>query len=529
MFNKKKNIKYYNKNIRECSEDTYTWQELNCFYRPFAISMGRERYNMFLLLVSLYMTHKNVENGKILFNRLHPALSYFDSELKNVLNAHIIVEEYSSKKDMYRKVEAALSEQCAVIVPYDLYVMPYSRSYMEQHHRHYILIKGFDSDKGIFYILDNMQNNLGESTSYTDFMMQYRQMYIGADSFHRVYDVMCSSKPYFWKVKCMGKNNDVKENVRKYLIKVLEGFVYGDINPYYVEWDMIERPADGHMLDMVEQINQRNVYYGEIIKYINDMACCKNSELILTAEELKKNWNIIKIQLMRGHKDVGQKLQENIELEKKWHNDVLDILKGITTHITESQKETEYLIVNELNADMKQSDNKWEIKLSPDTVYDTWNLKDDACQILYPLEKSVLEIEAQLYKKSVTAGSGFHIGLILKSDSGEKILYGNSRNIHLAIFQPEKEDYELYQSDYVFEENDMFRVEFNYGKQQNSSVICTFYINDSLKGQWKEVYSTDIGFIPDYAGVFVKSWERCECEVVAEIKIKKNNKLRSNI
>lgn len=523
MFNKKKNTKYYNKNIREYSDNTYTWQELNCFYRPFAISMGKERYNMFLLLVSLYMTHNDVENGKILFNRLHPSLLYFEKELESVMNAKITVEEYSSEKDMYRKVEKALPEQYAVIVPYDLFLLPYSRNYMEQHHRHYIPVKGFDSDKGIFYILDNMQNNLGESTLYTDFMMQYRQMYIGADSFHRIYDVMCTSKPYFWKIKCIGDDADVKVNVGKYLVKVLEGFVNGNITPYYVEWEMLSKPLAGNMLDMVEQINQRNVYYGEFIKYIESMGCGFDDKLQLMSEELKKNWNIIKIQLMRGHNDVDKRLRENIELEMKWHKYVLEILKEMTPHIAKSMKDKDYLIVNELNAYMEQANDIWTIRLCPDVVYDTWKLKDDACQILYQLDKSVTGIEAEFNKILVTAGSCFHMGIILKSDKGEKVLYGNSRDIHLVIFKPLEESYELYQSDYSFEKSDKFKVEFDYGNEEDNGVICTFYINDYVNEEWKEIYTANIGFIPDYAGVFVKSWERCDCKVQVKYKIQNQN------
>lgn len=152
MFLKRRDSKYYNDNIRACNDESYTWQELNCFFRPFAIAMGKEKYHVFLLLMSMYMTHCNVENTKNLFNRLHPSLLYFENELEDVLDSYILIKEYSSEREMQKKMETALSDGYAVVVPYDLYVMPYSQNYLEQHHRHYMLVKGYDSAKEVYYI-----------------------------------------------------------------------------------------------------------------------------------------------------------------------------------------------------------------------------------------------------------------------------------------------------------------------------------------------------------------------------------------
>lgn len=514
MFQRKKVLKYYNEKIRDCDDKSYSWQELNCFYRPFAISLGAERYHMFLLLVSLYMTHSNVENGKVLFNRLHPAMQYFEKEIKSVLNADISVVEYSSEKDMHKKLEDVLSDGYLAIVPNDLYLLSYSQNYMEQHHRHYTLVKGFDSTKRIYYILDNMQNELGESVRYSDFMMQYNQIYSGTQEFHRNYDKMCSLKPYFWKVRAKGPDSEAGENVRKYLIRVLEGFTMKAPEPYYVEWNMIDGKISGHMLDNVEQINQRNVYYGEFIKYLDKIGCSIDESLLKMTEELKKNWNIIKIQIMRGSLDAAKRLRENIMLEECFHIKVLDILKN-SKAVCGKQSKKDYIIANELNAGMKQEDGRWRIELSPDLVYDTWKLKDDACQILYPVDENTAGIEVCMQKEVITPGSGFHIGIILKSDSGKKLLYGNSRNIHIVIFEPEKDDYEIYQSDYSFGDIDRLKVEFD---NKNDVHIFSFYAMGSESGVWEKIYSAQSEFMPDYAGMFVKSWERCACVVEAEVR-----------
>lgn len=509
MFLKRRDSKYYNDNIRECRDRSYTWQELNCFFRPFAIAMGKERYHIFLLLMSMYMTHCNVENAKNLFNRLHPSLLYFENELEDVLESYILIEEYSSEREMQKKMEAVLADGYAVVVPYDLYVMPYSQNYLEQHHRHYILVKGYDSAKGIYYILDNMHNNLGESVVYSDFMIQYHNMYAGADAFHRNYDAYASSKPYFWKIINNDYDGKVEENVRKYLIKVLDMFISKSTTPYYIEWSMINGTVNGHMLDNVEQINQRNVYYGEFLKYLSEIGCICNDGLLNLTEELKKNWNVIKIRIMMGKNGTEEILKKNILLEEKWHKEVLCMLKS-SKSIAKEEKQDEYIVLNELNAYIKEQDGNWRIRLSPDLVYDTWKMKDDACQILYSVGNNMTGIEVSIHKQIVVPGGGFHFGIILKSSDSQKILYGNSRNIHLVIFEPESENYEIYQSDYSFGDIDKLKVEF---KRKGSGMEYRYYIMDFTQKWWKQVHTYEEKFIPEYAGVFVKSWERCECVV----------------
>lgn len=423
---RRKYVKEYHTDIRSVTDKKYTWQELNCFYRPFAYAMQGSGYRQegiyaFLLLTSLYMTHSRADNSKMLYNRLHPALQYFMNELQSVFDASIDVEYYSGEKDMHRKIERSLENGCEVVIPFDLYLLPYSLNYLEQHHRHYTLIKGCDGDKGIYYILDNMHNSMGDSTEYTDFMISYHQMYLGMEAFHRRYNDMCEENSYFWKIKCSGIIKQVRIKMGNYLKRILTGFVDGSIPIHYVEKDM-QYNYNGHgMLDMVEQINMRNVYYGEMMSFIESFNHVDSKQVEILRNQtliMKKNWNVIKILLLKRSytKEYDDKIAENIKLEEEWHICILEIIKNGIDEGERSCDEEIYTIYNPLHAGIKRIELqdtllRWNIFLSGQTVYDTWTLQDDACQILFPIDDNINGMEVNIYNKDVEEGSSFHIGI----------------------------------------------------------------------------------------------------------------------
>ena len=92
-----------NKNI--ITDKDYTWQELNCFYRPFAYSLCSTEYrekgaNLILLLASFYMTHCKADNTKMLYNRYHPFLMYLENEVSEKIQLWIRDIEVKNTRDI---------------------------------------------------------------------------------------------------------------------------------------------------------------------------------------------------------------------------------------------------------------------------------------------------------------------------------------------------------------------------------------------------------------------------------------------
>lgn len=517
-------------NIRPYHDTSYSWQELNCFIRPFALALNedggdektrKKYYSMFLMLVSLFMTHSEVDDSRIMYNGLHPMFQYIEKEISDAMGIRIGMEEYSSERKFHKKMKESLGAGYTVVVPCDLYGMPYSLNYLEQHHNHYMLVRGFDADRKIYHVLDNMHVEHGQSTAYMDFMVQYDIMYDMAELFHRYYDRGSLSVPYFWKIRSESKINDVVYNVKEYLCRIISGFVDGSIQTYYVERDMDGINTD--FLGMARQVNMRNVYYGEMIHFACDICGAGSRDadnLEKLADEIKKKWNAVKLMIMKGtdNKQWKKILDDTIELEKTFHMNVLDALKDTETPFGNVKSaQTETVMFNPLEAAVVQGENgEYTVELSDSLVYDTWQVGDDAFQILDTIHdiSGGYEYTCRFTDIDAVQGEAFHMGIIVKGRNGEKYLFGNSRGLHLVLFEPDKKYYELYQADKSFGEKVCFKMKIT---NNNGEFRYEFYVSEDK--EWYPVMDVEDGFEPEYAGIFIKTWEKCSVKVTAGMKV----------
>ena len=135
----------------------YQWKDLNCFYRIFALTLSsveKSYFEMYVILISLYLTYASDETSNLSFNAEDDVIRYYNAELKNIFGSQIIKQDYTSYRKFKQSIERSLAERNAVIIPCDLYYLPYSKTYLEQHRRHYILIKGINPGKDIVYVID---------------------------------------------------------------------------------------------------------------------------------------------------------------------------------------------------------------------------------------------------------------------------------------------------------------------------------------------------------------------------------------
>ena len=162
-------------------------------------------------------------------------------------------------------------------------------------------------------------------------------------------------------------------------------------------------------------------------------------------------------------------------------------------------------IYNPLKAEVNVLKNVYRIYIPETVVCDTWNDRDEAVQLLdvYKYKWNNKYVETEYSVKSGEYGPAFHVGIIVKGTKGEKILFGNSRNLHLVVFRPDIQQYVLYQQDYVFDESERLKVCIQEG-------VIMFNIFDD---GWRKICETNVDFDIESIGVFVKTWEQCECDV----------------
>lgn len=492
----------------------YTWQELNCFYRPFAYGMsftcqGQKGENILLLLASFYMTHCDVSNSKQLYNRYHPFLLYMEHEVSGRTGMYTDTYCYRKYKAMHRWICESIDSGNPVIVPIDLYELPYTRNYLRQHHRHYLLITGYDRVREIYYIYDNMHISGGNTTEYSEFVMEFRILEKCAGAFHKTYDLGISADSYVWGVRSDCSTGEFVEAFSEYFRKVVKQ-VLNQEEYYCVEMGVAKGKYRENFLDMIEQINFRNVFYGETVRFFElnyNADDGRLQEIRKICSELKEEWNIIKYKLMRC--EDGTECMINVAVEKEKELLSLVIMLMNSSHkIHEGVNEGagKLMIHNPLKAEVDKIQNSYRVYIPETVVCDTWNDRDEAVQVLDSCDDiwNNRSFETEYLIKNTAYGSAFHVGIIIKGAGGEKILFGNSRNLHLAVFRPDRQQYVIYQQDYVFGESDRLRADIH-----NDTVSFYIFAGDV----WKKICEEETDFDIKYAGVFVKTWEQCECNV----------------
>lgn len=504
--------KIINLHIKE-NTDSYRWSELNCFYKAFAIALNSfndNYFNTFVMYISAYILYGIKGEGYLSFNANDCILEYYKRELETIFGCKIEKEEFRSHKNMCRKIYNILDKNNIVIAPCDLFYLPYSKSYLELHKRHYMIIKGIDVDKGIVYILDNMHNELGAGTKYTDFMIETKVLYEMAGSFQNQFDDISNSN-YLWSIsKYINdnfENNKRNYHSRKYLLKLCDNLLN---TSNYLEMDIINELQSGdygrNMRKYLMYSNHRVVFLESIKYYLYDKAMLDMSDNILI------EWKNIKLQILvayeRGKIDLNnlkERVKINIENEKKIFAYIKDNLSDFDVKDRVDSKENPYEIKNRNNAKVLFNKNNAEIILDAEITYDIWSNCENGVIIKKDFESAdKLEV---MFDIQTELGSSSQCGIYIELCNGKRILFGSLGRLNMAIHMiDEGKDYEkcIYQE--IVEDRLYLSVEYD-------EEYCRFYSKDSKEAKYELELSEKIVKL----GMFAKTWEHCYLGTKIEI------------
>ncbi|MBQ3545607.1 MAG: hypothetical protein IJA34_11595 [Lachnospiraceae bacterium] len=493
-------------------EDSYEWSELNCFYRAFAIglsSLNEKAYDLFLIYITAYVAY--IINGErvLSFDANDSVLKYYNSELKDIFGAEIKRNDFTSYKNMKKKILNTLINNEVVIVPSDLYFLPYCKTYLELHKRHYLIVKGFNERKNLLYILDNMQNELGASTAYSDFMIKTGEVYEMCSSFKKSFDNV-STKNYYWSAKLDTDNFDEKKN-KEYLHRLCLKLSNHDINKEF-EATLIDKMKEGifdiDLLHYMEYINTKKLLFASIKKYVDKFyesgevksELCNMLDLYLKERERIK---ILFAVTYQKKVECIEQLEDDIQDLLKMEKEIFKVLNTIIEKGNSCVKErnTDYMIVNNNNADVELGNNKISINLDEDIIYDLWKNADNGVQIYKENNNDIRYFNVDM-KMDCHFGGSSHCGIMLILENGDKILFGSLGKLNMAVHKlSDNPEYELYIENYVLEE-EIVNLQINSEDKE-----CYFYIDQ------KEVLKCEIETKIKYYGVFAKTWENCKCSV----------------
>ena len=497
--------------------DDFSWNELNCLYRPIAIilnSFNQNNFYMFLMIVSLYhgyiIDKAFIETG---INKENYVFKFFDEKLKSILGLQIRINKINDEKEMLNTIIDRLSKGEVILFPEDIYEVSYSPAYKETHDSHFIIIKGYNLNKRVLYVLDNIHNDAGKSILYDDFTVKFEDAYKLIESYKNNYDKE-SKEVYFWSIAEDKKSNsNVFASALKFTIDTVKEMLSKEVSiPEYILVNKLYLDIEIEIEELnyiFRTINIRNVFYKSLSKIIKENS--SEDELINNINGIISKWEEIRIKLLyciqkRDEYYIDKlkmKCEEAIIKEKIFLEKACFILKKI---VLESRNKCveKYKIINNKNAKYEIKDNRIIVKHNKEEVYDTWIISDDSWQLVFPInnQKSSNIVIETAVKASSQSMKPFHCGFILK-EKNNKILFGNARNSEMAIYIPNDPKNAKFYEQKFFSDIYYLKITIN-----NSNII--FEAKKKIESNYVKIEELEYKNNIEYIGVFSKTWEKID-------------------
>lgn len=425
-----------NKNINSLFE-SYNWLELDCFHRPVGMVFDsfHHGWGRIVLLYAAYAyTHflfeyKRVLNGEH-FEIYESFFWLYAKELAQKMGIEVSKEEADNEKAFYDVLDSALILHNTAIVPIDLFEVFYTKHYKEEHHIHYLIVKGVDLEKNLYFIQDCEHINNGDNNSYKSFAMTKELLYKAHLMYCKFYKNLDSS--FFWYFNEKEKKKYTEVMALKDFSSFLRRLQENEHEIIYIEEMLVEL----HKLNKLPDINRSIIYILNLKKVILDLIndlypefCDDGSELLKTTQELEHLWNNYRA-MFYDHYD---------NQDNNYGNNELDLVNNCVQ--CEKRLEDIVIALKDCIKDNKNDDIKLKTrKIKSEIVFEheyqkTYvidSMKDESLKLEYPVDNRSFILEGELNCAS-ERGLRFFFGIIIRLESGKDILFGNYRNRKVAI------------------------------------------------------------------------------------------------
>ena len=422
-----------NKNINSLFEN-YNWLELDCFHRPVGMVFDsfHHGWGRIVLLYAAYAyTHfifeyKNVLNGEH-FEIYECFLELYAKELVQKMGIEVSKEKADNERAYYDALDSALLHHNIVIVPIDLFEVFYTRHYKEEHHIHYLIVKGVDTKKNLYFIQDCEHINYGDNNSYKSFVVTKELLYKAHLMYNKFYKNLDNA--FFWCFKEKVKKNYTTIMALKDFSSFLKRLQEDENEIIYIEEMLVEL----HKLNKLPDINRSIIYILNLKKVILDLindlyqeVSGDVTELLKATQEMEQLWNNYRA-MFYNHYDNHNVNYNNSDLE-------------LINNCLQCEKKIENTIIV-LNSCIKNDNIKHKPqKIKSEIVFEhefekTYvinNIKDESLKFEYPVDNRNFILEGELNCVS-ERGLRFIFGIIIRFESGKDILFGNYRNRKVAI------------------------------------------------------------------------------------------------
>ena len=513
----------------------YSWQELNCFYRPIATAFrafNKNYFNLFLFwesFLKLYFCTDITQDIDESF------FAFYEHYLEDVFNIKMSFIEIQNKDYFHNEIMASLNDGCLIIVPGDLNKLYYSTVYKKDHHKHNFLIRGYDKLKEIYFTLDNTHVDNGNSFDYVDFVIKYDDLINMNDSYLKFCGGKKQKYNYFLEIKKAGDTSGAFKKVYSLASRLLSDLTASNfVSHKYLEEIMINELNNNALINDLEAklklLNTRKVFYDMAVWLIKKTKQVKEKDLNSIIEYInliQKQWEKIKhlmLYAMQTNQKNNKKLLFLINENKRKD---LVLLKKINTVFSDYKGSElgdtfkEYIIKNNENALFFIDDKNLSVEHSYDKIYDTWITRDNAFQLLFKIKEPEFVCSTRIKSDSAPLGT-YHFGIILKFIDGTKYLFGNEQNRYVSLFFPTNNgESTIYSEGFDYTSTLDIKV-----KSKKNELI--FYIFDFVEKEYIIIKKIKIQTPVSYVGLFSKTWGNVKFKsIFSEFQLKVGNEIKT--
>ena len=506
------------------NSDSYNWKELSCIQRPIAVaidSFGKNYFQYYLVCMSFLTTYfiKNEPTATI------EADAVFNKNLSNLFGIKMERQSFESKFEMIYEIKKAIDKDEPVIVPIDMKKLFYNPMYLKESHYKMFLVKGYDLKRNLFYILDNVHIDYGSSILLSDFISLFDELYDLTISYAENYQGE-EAIPFFLVCKQMDIEKKLTDkDVLQFLKEMIQNIVIGKES--IINWEMelenvLTTGKNYNIEELCRVLNFKTVFYKELYQLLERNQCEKKllMELQDMSKQINDKWNSLRlaylIKLTKKTKttdnieQLRMEAKRNYEYELDYFSKLLIVLDSLS-NISSDDVETfmEFTLHNPNDANVVCEDEQIKIEFDDHITYDTWDMQDNAIQLLYSkkLSKRISRFSVNT-KLEANIGDSYQVGIIVKLEDGEILMFGNCEGSNMGLFCPQQnENYELYYNVHLNHElEDLIHIEINdhkisfwsqSGEEKSSTCIYVYECNAEVK----------------QVGIYARSWQKCCCKV----------------
>lgn len=503
------------------NEDNYCWRDLDCVYRPWSAafkSFGEEYLEAMLLLTSFFTIYTPRKNKREILN--FPLM--YDAYLNDYFGIKIKKTDVNSKQELIDYVKHEIDNGRPVLIPVDLNELSYNPMYKKEHRYKYMIIKGYDIGRELFYILDNIHIDFGSATILTDFTSTFDEMYSMNHSFYEFFDPETEDLQYFYSLDASDKNRINSYTSLKFLHDALKEMEEGRLEYIHFEEVLVDMEIDddhgGDVDEIFKSLNLKVVFTNTLFLLL-DRFLSKEETSALRREifDINEEWHKAKTDVLylklRNGEPTRIKEAMNV-LKRREHIAVQKLITciGELEHeeMTADDKVAGFEVVNNKKAHIELNGKDIIVKHSQATTYDTWLMQDYAVQFMIPDVNRPMSLESKVDVKQ-NIGDDIHSGIIVKFSDGHRYLFGNYRGERIALFCPNlEEDYSIYEC-------------LNFDNNMEKEDKSNSYFKVVYTGEELEFHCLNIATLVDECiyklptqgkdfsmGLFSKTWEKLD-------------------